>query len=39
MYYSYNLEVRNADIEALVHICMPHNPNIGDEESPKITLE
>ena len=39
VFYTYNLEVRNADIEALIHIGMPHNPNIGDEESAKITLK
>ena len=39
MYYTYNLEVRNADVEALIHISMPHNPNICDEESPKIALK
>lgn len=38
-YYTYNLEVRNADIEALVHIGVPHNPNICDKESPKIALK
>lgn len=36
---TYNLEVRNADIEALIHIGMPHNPDVGDKESSKITLK
>lgn len=39
MYCTYNLKVRNADIEALVHIGMPHDPNIGDKEGSKITLK
>lgn len=39
MYCTHNLKERNADIEALIHIGMPHNPNIGDEEGSKITLK
>lgn len=38
VYCTYNLKVRNADIEALIHIGMPHNPNIGDKEGSKVTL-
>lgn len=38
VYYTYNLEVRNADIEALIHICVPYNANISNEECPQITL-
>ena len=36
---TYNLEVRNADVEALVHIGVPHNPDVGDKEGSKITLK
>lgn len=39
MYHAYNLKVRNADIEALIHIGVPHNPNIGDEEGSEVTLK
>ncbi len=38
MYFTYNLKVRNADIEALIHISMPHNPNIGDKKGSQVTL-
>lgn len=38
-FLTYNLEIRNADIEALIHIGMPHNPNIGNEKGPKVTLK
>lgn len=39
MYCTYNLKVRNADIEALIHIGVPHNPNIGDKEGSEVTLK
>ena len=39
MFHTYNLKVRNADIEALVHIGMPHDPNVGDKEGSKVTLK
>lgn len=35
VYYTYNLKVGNAD----VHIGMPNNLNISDEEGPQITLQ
>lgn len=35
---TYNLKIRNADIEALVHVGVPHDPNISDEESSQVTL-
>lgn len=35
---THNLQVRNADIEALVHIGVPHDPNIGDKEGSQVTL-
>lgn len=38
VYYTYNLEVRNADIKTLIHISVPHNSDVCDEESPQITL-
>lgn len=37
-YFTYNLKIRNADIEALIHVGMPHNPNIGNKKGSKITL-
>lgn len=39
VYRAYNLKVRNADIEALIHIGVPHNPNIGDKEGSEVTLK
>lgn len=39
VYYTYDLQVRNADIKALVHIGVPHNPNIGDKEGSKVSLK
>lgn len=36
---TYNLKVRNADVEALVHVGVPHNPDIGDKEGSEITLK
>lgn len=38
IFFTYNLEVRNADVEALIHISMPHNPNISNKEGSKVTL-
>lgn len=35
---THNLQVRNADIEALIHIGVPHDPNIGDKEGSQVTL-
>lgn len=37
--YTYNLKVRNANIEAFIHVSMPHDPDIGDKERTKITLK
>lgn len=39
MIFTYNLKVRNADIEALVHVGMPNNPNVSDEEGSKVSLK
>lgn len=39
VYHTYNLKVRNADVEALVHVGVPHNPDIGDKEGSEITLK
>lgn len=39
VYCTYNLKVRNADIEALIHVGVPHNPNIGDKEGSKVPLK
>ena len=38
-HFTYNLKIRNADIEALIHIGVPHNPDIGNKKGSKITLE
>lgn len=38
-YFTYNLQIGNADIEALIHVGMPHNPNIGNKKGSKITLK
>lgn len=35
---THNLQVRNADIEALIHIGVPYNPNISDKEGSQVTL-
>lgn len=31
-HFTYNLKIWNADVEALIHIGMPHNPNIGNKK-------
>lgn len=35
---THNLQVRNADVEALVHIGVPHDANISDKEGSEVTL-
>lgn len=38
-HFTYNLKIWNADVEALIHIGVPHNPNIGNKKGSKITLK
>lgn len=37
--YTYDLQIGNADVETLVHVGVPNDPNIGDEERTEIPLE
>lgn len=36
---TYNLQIWNADVEALVHVGMPHDPHVSDKKGSKITLK
>lgn len=34
----YHMEVRYANVEALIHVGVPDHPHIGDVDSTKVTL-
>ena len=36
--YRSNLNVRDGDVEEVIHVCVPHNSNIGDDHCSEITL-
>lgn len=35
---TYNLQVRNADIETFIHVGMPHNSNVSYKKCSKVSL-
>ena len=37
--YRTNLDVRDGDVEELVHLGVPHEPDVGDDGGPQITLK
>ena len=37
--YRTNLDVRDGDVEELVHLGVPHEPDVGDDGCPQVTLK